>query len=97
MFDAFLEGADDDALRGMAMKLASLETGAFGFAHGVGPDAPGARYDFGTPPSRADLDDHVTRKQMLEAVSDLQPLPWLETLQRVAALPTLDPIDWAIA
>ncbi|MFV0625369.1 DUF6538 domain-containing protein [Sphingomonas sp. ac-8] len=97
MVDAFLEGVDDDALRGMAMKLASLETGAFGSAHGIDPDSPGARYDFGNPPSRADLDDHAARKQMLEAVSDLQPLPWLETLQRVAALPSLDPIDWAIA
>lgn len=34
---------------------------------------------------------------MLEAVSDLRPLPWLETLRRIEALPSLDPVDWAIA
>jgi len=34
---------------------------------------------------------------MLSAVPDLLPLSWLETLQRVAALPTLEPIEWFIA
>lgn len=97
MVDAFLSGTDDHTLRGIARKLALLETEAFAHAYGDLTAAPGARYDFGHPPSRDDLDDHVARRQMLEAVEDLQPLPWLETLKRVAALPDLDPIDWAIA
>ncbi len=33
---------------------------------------------------------------MLEAIPDFSPLPWLETLQRVANLADLHPVDWAI-
>ena len=49
------------------------------------------------PPGLDDLRDHASRATMLNAVPDFMPLPWLETLQRVAALPTLDPIGWFIA
>ena len=96
MVDDFLEGASETALQGVAMKLASLETGAFEHACGLNDHAPGARYDFGAPPKVDDLRDHRSRKEMLEAITDLRPLPWLETLQRVAALPSMQPIDWAI-
>ena len=80
----------------MAQKLAALEVGAFEHAHGVVEYAPGARYDFGPVPSIEDLRDHSARATMLDAVVDFRPLPWLETLQRISALPSLDPIGWAI-
>jgi hypothetical protein len=96
MVDAYLAGTSDQQLQGIAQKLASLERGAFTHAHGLSDHDPGARYDFGIPPTLEDLRDHGDRKVMLEAVSELRLLPWPETLQRVAALPTLDPIDWAI-
>ena len=96
MVDAFLSGVDDQQLRGHASKLASLEIEAFAYAHGTAGYLAGARYDFGAPPSKPDLGDHADRKRMLEAVPDLQPLPWQETLLRVAALPSLHPIAWAI-
>ncbi|SEJ53548.1 hypothetical protein SAMN05518849_10857 [Sphingobium sp. AP50] len=97
MVDTFLEGYDDNTLRGIARKLASLESEAFSNAHGLMRNAPGARYDFGTPPALTDLKDHLSRQQMLESVPDLESLPWLETIRRVSTLPSLDPIDWAIA
>ncbi|MBB5712292.1 site-specific integrase [Sphingomonas xinjiangensis] len=96
MVDAYLEDTSEQQLQGIAQKLASLEFGAFTHAHGLTDHDPGARYDFGTPPTLDDLRDHGDRKAMLEAIPDFKPLPWLETLQRVAALPSLDPIDWAI-
>ncbi len=97
MVDDFLDGESDEQLRGVAQKLAALELGAFEFANGLTDHAPGARYDFGVPPGLDDLRDHASRTAMLNAVPDFMPLPWLETLQRVAALPTLDPIEWLIA
>jgi hypothetical protein len=96
MVDRYLEGVSDEQLRGMAQKLASLESGAFRHAHGLSANEPGARYDFGAPPSADDLRDNADRKAMLEAIPDFSPLPWRETLQRIANLPTLDPIEWAI-
>ncbi len=81
----------------MAQKLAAIELGAFEYANGLTDHAPGGRYDFGVPPGLDDLRDHISRTAMLNAVPDFMPLPWLETLQRVAALPTLDPIEWLIA
>jgi hypothetical protein len=83
-------------LQRLAMKLAMLDAGSFGYALGLNDSAAAGRYDFGEPPCRVDLRDHQTRKRMLEAVPALKPLPWLETLQRIAALPSLQPIDWAI-
>lgn len=97
MVDDFLDGQSDEQLRGAAQKLAALELGAFEYANGLTDHAPGARYDFGAPPGLDDLRDHASRTVMLNAVPDFMPLPWLETLQRVATLPTLDPIDWFIA
>ncbi|WP_294239569.1 hypothetical protein [uncultured Sphingomonas sp.] len=97
MVDDFLDGQSDEQLRGAAQKLAALELGAFEYANGLTEHAPGARYDFGVPPGLDDLRDHASRTAMLNAVPDFMPLPWLETLQRVAALPTLDPIEWLIA
>lgn len=94
--DSWLGERDDAWLRRTAMKLAMLETGAFTEALGLAPASSASRYDFGSPPSADDLRDHRSRKRMLEAVSDFQPLPWLETLQRIAALPSMQPIDWAI-
>ena len=96
MVDTYLEGSSDQQLQGIAQKLASLELGAFRHAHGLTDHEPGARYDFGTPPTAEDLRDHGDRKAMLEVVPDFSPLPWLETLQRISNLPSLDPIDWAI-
>jgi integrase len=96
MVDAYLEGSSDRQLQGIAQKLASLELGAFRHAHGLTDYDPGARYNFGTPPTADDLRDHGDRKAMLEAVSDFSPLPWLETLQRISDLADLHPIDWAI-
>ncbi|TCP99584.1 site-specific recombinase XerD [Sphingomonas sp. PP-F2F-A104-K0414] len=97
MVDDFLDGQPDEDLRGVAQKLAALELGAFDHANGLTDDAPGARYDFGISPGLDDLRDHASRITMLSAVPDLLPLSWLETLQRVAALPTLEPIEWFIA
>ncbi|WP_347340876.1 site-specific integrase [Sphingomonas lacusdianchii] len=97
MVDDFLDGQTDEQLRGVAQKLATLELGAFEHANGLIDHAPGARYDFGVPPGLDDLRDHASRTAMLNAVPDFMPLPWLETLQRVAALPSLDPIEWFIA
>lgn len=94
--DDYLARTDQASLQRTAMKLAMLETGAFSEAHGERPFSAASRYDFGAPPSIVDLRDHRSRKRMLEAVSDLRPLPWLETLQRIAGLPSLQPIDWAI-
>ena len=96
MVDAYLEGSCDQQLQSMAQKLASLDFGAFKHAHGLTEYNPGARYNFGTPPSADDLRDHGDRKAMLEAVPDFSPLPWLETLPRVSNLADLHPIDWAI-
>lgn len=96
MVDAYLEGSTDRQLQGIAQKLASLELGAFRHAHGLTDHDPGARYNFGTPPTTDDLRDHGDRKAMLEAVPDFSPLPWLETLQRISDLADLHPIDWAI-
>jgi hypothetical protein len=97
MVDDYLAGRDVRGLQRIAMKLAMLEAGSFGHAHRLNNSAAAARYDFGAPPSRDDLDDHHARKAMLEAVPDLKPLPWLETLQRLAALPSLQPIEWRSA
>ncbi|RIA37076.1 hypothetical protein DFR49_2951 [Hephaestia caeni] len=97
MVDAYLAGTSESNLRGVAMKLASLELDAFDHAHGGMGFLPGARYDFGTPPSAEDLRDHRARKQMLEAVDDFAPLPWLETLRRIGSLQSLAPIDPLIA
>lgn len=97
MVDAYLAGASEATLRGVAMKLASLELDSFDHAHGGTGFLPGARYDFGTPPSAEDLRDHRARKQMLEAVDDFAPLPWLETLRRIGSLQSLAPIDSLIA
>lgn len=97
MVDDFLDGESDEQLRGVAQKLATLELGAFEHTNGLIDHAPGARYDFGVPPGLDDLRDHASRTAMLNAVPDFMPLPWLETLQRVAALPSLDPIEWFIA
>lgn len=94
MVDDFLDGESDEQLRGVAQKLAALELRGFEYANGLTDYAPGARYDFGVPPGLDDLRDHANRTAMLNAVPDFMPLPWLETLQRVAALPTLDPIAW---
>ena len=96
MVDDYLAGRDVRALQRTAMKLAMLEAGSFDYAQGLNTSTAASRYDFGAPPSRDDLDDHRSRKAMLEAVPDLKPLPWLETLQRIAALPSLQPIEWAI-
>ncbi|RYD21765.1 MAG: hypothetical protein EOP69_00815, partial [Spirochaetia bacterium] len=96
MVDAYLECSSDRQLQGIAQKLASLEFGAFRHAHGLTDYDPGARYNFGTPPTADDLRDHGDRKAMLEAVPDFSPLPWLETLQRISDLADLHPIDWAI-
>ncbi len=70
MVNRYLEGVSDEQLRGMAQKLASLESGAFRHAHGLSINEPGARYDFGAPPSASDLRDHADRKVMLEAIPD---------------------------
>ncbi|MBB3910912.1 DUF6538 domain-containing protein [Sphingomonas desiccabilis] len=96
MLEAYLVDTSEQQLQGIAQKLALLELGAFTYAHGLTDHDPGGRYDFGTPSTPDDLRDHGDRKAMLEAIPDFRPLPWLETLQRVAALPSLDPIDWAI-
>jgi len=96
MVDAYLDSSSDQHLQGIAQKLASLELGAFRHAHGLTDHDPGARYDFGTPPTTDDLRDHGDRKAMLEAIPDFSQLPWLETLQRISNLPDLNPIDWAI-
>ncbi len=96
MVDAYLDGVSDQQLQGMAQKLASLELGAFRHVHGLTDHDPGARYDFGNPPERTDLQNFGDRKAMLEAIPDFSPLPWLETLQRISALPSLHPVDWAI-
>jgi hypothetical protein len=71
--------------------------GAFDHANGLTDDVPGAHYALGISPSLDDLRDHASRITMLSAVPDLLPLSWLETLQRVVALPTLEPIEWFIA
>lgn len=97
MVDTYLSGRDDASLQRSAMKLAMLETGAFAHALGWNQSIAASRYNFGAPPCAEDLRDHASRKQMLESVADLRPLPWLETLQRIAALPSLQPIDWAIS
>lgn len=97
MVHDFLDGQSNEQLRSVAQKLAALELGAFEYANGLTDHAPGARYDFGVPPGLDDLRDHASRTAMLNAVPDFMPLPWLETLQRVALLPTLDPIEWFIA
>ncbi|MCT8002794.1 site-specific integrase [Sphingomonas sanguinis] len=97
MVHDFLDGQSNEQLRSVAQKLAALELGAFEYANGLTDHAPGARYDFGVPPDLDNLRDHASRTAMLNAVPDFIPLPWLETLQRVAALPTLDPIEWLIA
>jgi integrase len=97
MVDEYLAGQSDEELRGVAQKLAALELGAFEYANGLTDHSPGARYDFGVPPGLDDFRDYASRASMLNAVPDFMPLPWLETLQRVAALPTLDPIEWFIA
>ncbi|MBD8678919.1 hypothetical protein IFT55_10715 [Sphingomonas sp. CFBP 13720] len=96
MVDANLDGVSDQQLQGMAQKLASLELGAFRHVHGLTDHDPAARYDFGNPPERTDLQNFGDRKAMLGAISDFSPLPWLETLQRISALPSLHPVDWAI-
>jgi integrase len=96
MVDAYLEGISDQQLQGIAQKLASLELGAFKHAHGLTDYDPGARYNFGAPPTADDLRDHGDRKAMLETIPDFSPLPWLETLQRISNLADLQPIDWAI-
>lgn len=97
MIDDLLSGQSDEELQGVAQKLAALEIGAFQYANGLTDDATGARYDFGSLPTLDDLRDHASRIAMLSVVPDLAPLPWLETLQRVAALPSLDPVEWLIA
>jgi integrase len=96
MVDAYLDDVSEQQLQGMAQKLAALELGAFRYAHNLVDHDPGARYDFGSPPDRNALQNFGDRKAMLEAIPDFSPLPWLETLQRIAALPAFDPIDWAI-
>ncbi len=95
MVDAYLDGVSDQQLQGMAQNLASLELGAFRHAHGLTDHDPGARYGFGNPPERTDLQNFGDRKAMLEAIPDISPQPWLETLQRISTLPSLHPVDWA--
>lgn len=97
LVDAYLSGRDDASLQRSAMKLAMLETGSFAHALGWNQSVAAARYNFGAAPCADDLRDHASRKRMLESIADLRPLPWLETLQRIAALPSLQPIDWAIS
>ncbi len=96
MVDAYLDGVSEQQLQGMAQKLASLELGAFRHVHGLTDHDPGAHYDFGNPPERTDLQNFGDRKAMLEDIPDFSPLPWLEALQRISALPSLHPVDWAI-
>jgi hypothetical protein len=81
----------------MAQKRTALEMDAFWHAHNLVDHDPGARYDFGSPPDRNKLQNVGDRKTVPEAITDFSPLPWLEMLQLMAALPTFDPIDYAIS
>jgi hypothetical protein len=47
------------------------------------------------PPPRTTFGTVIARRCW--AIPDLSPLPWIETLLRISNLPSLDPIDWAIA
>lgn len=75
MVDAYLDGVSEQQLQGMAQKLASLELDAFRHVHGLTDHDPGARYDFGNPPERTDLQNFGDRKAMLEAIPDFSPCP----------------------
>ena len=70
--DTFLVDRDVRDLQRIAMKLAMLEAGPFGYAHGANSSIAAAHYDFGALPSRYDLEDHHSRKAMLDAVPDLK-------------------------
>ena len=88
MLNTYLADRDTAQLQRMAMKLAMVAAGSFGCVLDSNSSAAAGAYASGEPPCRDDLRDHQTRKRMLKAVPDLKPLPWLETLQRIAALPS---------
>jgi len=95
--DAYIVGWDLAYRQRTAMKLAMLEYAAYRFQVGIPSSSrAGERYDFGPPPTREDLRDHMTRKRMLESVEDFKTLPWAETMRRIRALPTFQPIQFMI-
>lgn len=94
--DAYLASHTRDDLLRTAMKLSRLESGSHAYRLGLGSQWGVEHYDFGPTPTAEDLRDHRGRKVMLEAVHDLKALPWLETLRRIRALPTMQPLQWMI-
>jgi hypothetical protein len=94
--DAYLASHTRDDLQRTAMKLSRLESGSHAYRLGLGSQWGVEHYDFGPTPTADDLRDHRGRKVMLEAMHDLKALPWLETLRRIRALPTMQPLQWMI-